>query len=373
MATTKETFRRVIGHFATGVTVITTRDEDVDQGATASAVSSLSLEPPMLLVCLNMRSGTQEAIHRTRAFGVNILAEDQGALAERFAMRGGDKFAETKVERGELGVPLLADALAYCECRVAEDVTAGTHRVFLAEVVRAVAREGAPLTYFRGQFGRFETTEDRTLYLELRGRILNRVFSASSSLDLAALAQEFGALPSTVYHAFTKLVAEGLLGRDPDRGYFVRPVTVEASDEAFDSRCAIELGVAALTVGRVSPEEIRLLRELMEQTEPLVAGGHFVDVEAYTRLNAAFHTAIVGLAKKPTLLEAYDRLCIPGLMVSMLKPNSEVSEEVVADHRRLVEAYEQGDLQRALEVIVAHNEHSKETCRRAIEAAGGQL
>lgn len=63
--------------------------------------------------------------------------------------------------RGELGVPLLADALAYCEYWVVEDVTAGTHRVFPAEVIDAVARDGTPLTYFRGQFGRFETTEDR--------------------------------------------------------------------------------------------------------------------------------------------------------------------------------------------------------------------
>lgn len=94
--TTKESFRRVIGHFATGVTVITTRDGAEDRGATASAVSSLSLEPPMLLVCLNMRSGTQEVIRRSRVFGVNVLDEDQSALAERFALPGGGKFARCR-------------------------------------------------------------------------------------------------------------------------------------------------------------------------------------------------------------------------------------------------------------------------------------
>ena len=83
--TDKETFRHVIGHFASGVTVLTARDGDDDFGATASAVSSLSLEPPMLLVCLNTRSSTQQAIHSSRGFGVNILDEDQGIVAERFA------------------------------------------------------------------------------------------------------------------------------------------------------------------------------------------------------------------------------------------------------------------------------------------------
>jgi DNA-binding GntR family transcriptional regulator len=298
---------------------------------------------------------------------------DQGAVAELFALPGGGKFAETPILRGELGVPLLADALAYCECRVVEDVTAGTHRVFLAEVIDAVAREGTPLTYFRGQFGRFETTEDRTLHAELRSRIITRVLPASSSVDLAELAQQFSARPSAVHHAVTKLVTEGLLGRDPARGYFVKPVTVEASHQAADARCAIELGVVALTVGRAPAGEIASLRALMEQAEPLVSEGRFVDVGAYTELNAAFHTGIVSLAKNQSLTEAYDRLALAGLMVSSLKPDSEVGQEVVDDHRALVEAYEEEDLPRAQRVIIDHNEHAKETSQRAIESAGGQL
>ena len=224
----KETFRHVIGHFASGVTVLTTRDGDEDFGATASAVSSLSLEPPMLLVCLNTRSSTQQAIHSSRVLGVNILDEDQGVVAERFASSRGQKFEGLNVERGADGVPLLADSLAYCECRVAEDVLAGTHRVFLADVTRAVAREGSPLTYFRGKFGRFEVEQDRIVYGELRSRILSRTFTLDDSLDVGTLAKELDVLPATVYHAVTKLVADGLLARDPERGYLVaarhRPV-----------------------------------------------------------------------------------------------------------------------------------------------------
>src|SRR5262245_51759392 len=99
--TDKETFRHVIGHFASGVTVLTTRTKDEAFGATASAVSSLSLAPPMLLVCLNTRGSTQQAIHGSRRFGVNILDEDQGILAERFASSHGPKFEGLNVERGD--------------------------------------------------------------------------------------------------------------------------------------------------------------------------------------------------------------------------------------------------------------------------------
>jgi flavin reductase (DIM6/NTAB) family NADH-FMN oxidoreductase RutF/DNA-binding GntR family transcriptional regulator len=372
--TDKDTFRHVIGHFASGVTVLTTRDGDEDFGATASAVSSLSLEPPMLLVCLNRRSSTQEAIHASGRLGVNILDENQGIVAERFASpRGTDKFAGLNVERGDGGVPLLADSLAYCECRVAESVVAGTHRVFLSDVTRAVAREGSPLTYFRGKFGRFEVEQDRTVYRELRGRILSRSISLDDAVDVGTLAKDLDVLPATVYHAVTKLVADGLLARDPDRGYVVKPVTPETSEQAFDARCAMELGVAATTVGRIPEERVTALRKLMEETVPLVSEGRFVDIEAYTRHNEAFHNAIVELADNPTLTDAYQRLGVAGLMVSLLREGSEAGQEIIDDHRAIVEAFERGSLDDAMQVITRHNQNAKETNRRAIVAAGGQL
>ena len=338
--TDKETFRHVIGHFASGVTVLTTRHGDEDFGATASAVSSLSLEPPMLLVCLHMRSNTQEAIHASGRLGVNILDENQGMVAERFASpRGTDKFAGLNVARGEGGVPLLADSLAYCECRVVEDVLGGTHRVFLSDVTNAVAQQGSPLTYFRGKFGRFEVEQDRIVYEELRHRILSRQIALEDSLDVSALAKELDTLPATVYHAVTKLVTDGLLARDPDRGYVVKPVTPESSEQAFDARCAMELGVAATTVGRVSQDRVAALRKLMEETVPLISEGRFVDIDVYTRHNEAFHNAIIGLADNPTVSDAYQRLGVAGLMVSLLKQGAEAGQEVIDDHRAIVEAY----------------------------------
>jgi flavin reductase (DIM6/NTAB) family NADH-FMN oxidoreductase RutF len=148
-----EVFRDVIGHFATGVTIVTARADDRDYGVTVSAVCSLSVEPPMLLACLNRSSRTQAAVRRLGTFAVNILDGGQGELAHRFATSRDDKFDGVPVSYGTLGHPLLADALAHVECRVAEEAAGGTHTVFLALVERAERFGGQPLLYFRGTFG----------------------------------------------------------------------------------------------------------------------------------------------------------------------------------------------------------------------------
>jgi len=154
-------FRDVVGHFTTGVAVITTCRDGRRYGVTASAVASLSLEPPMLLACLNRRLPTCDALGSAGAFAVNILDERQGEVALRFATRQPDKFAGLDVAESPLGLPLLPDALAHLECRVAGRVDAGTHTVFLGEVQTARARDGSgrPLAYFRGTFGRFEDAD----------------------------------------------------------------------------------------------------------------------------------------------------------------------------------------------------------------------
>jgi flavin reductase (DIM6/NTAB) family NADH-FMN oxidoreductase RutF len=158
---TSDEFREVISHFASGVTVITALHGRRSFGTTASAVTSLSLEPPMLLICMNKQSETGRAVAASKHFGVNILGANQVDLAERFAQKGGDKFAGVPVTPGKWGEPLFDDALATLECRVAEETTGGTHYVFLAEVDGGAARGGAPLAYFKGEFGRLELTRDQ--------------------------------------------------------------------------------------------------------------------------------------------------------------------------------------------------------------------
>lgn len=146
-------FRHLIGHFATGVTVVTTSDGGAVHGTTVSALTSVSLEPPTLLVCLNRTSLTGQAIANSGHFAVNILAEGQEAAAFHFARSGSD-VAAFPTTPGRHGSPLLADALVSFECRVTNAVTAGTHSVVIGEVEAAAGTAGKPLAYFRGQFGR---------------------------------------------------------------------------------------------------------------------------------------------------------------------------------------------------------------------------
>ena len=156
MTISPDDFRAVIGNFASGVTVITTIDDDERYGTTASAVASLSLEPPMVLVCLNQTSETGAAIRRSGHLAINILSEGQADAAMRFAGKGGDKFAGVAHRAGARGAPLLDQALATLECRVVAQHPAGTHSVFHAEVESGEAGAGSPLAYFRGRFGRLE-------------------------------------------------------------------------------------------------------------------------------------------------------------------------------------------------------------------------
>ena len=367
-------FREVIGHFASGVTVITANHDGADYGMTASAVTSLSLEPPMLLVCVNRETVTETAIAGSGAFGVNILHEHQGDVAERFAGRHSpSKFERLAIARGGLGSPLLEDTLARIECSVAEQVTGGTHTVFLGEVQHAEALRGAPLAYFRGSFGRIEQADDLAVHEALRDRVMNRDLPVGRPLEVEALADELGAERANVHRALTKLAGEGLLQRDPERGYVVTPITVGTSDATLDARCAVELGAAELSVGSASAEDVAELRRLMEDTLPLIDADRFVDVGRYARANQAFHEFHVSLAKSQPLCDAYARLTNLGLIARTLSPSDEASSELLRDHERWVEAYETGDLELARHVIREHAERTKETHRRAIESAGGEI
>lgn len=370
----KELFREVIGHFASGVTVITARHDGVDHGMTASAVASLSLEPPMLLVCVNKATVTETAIAGSGAFGVNILHEHQGEIAERFAgPHSAQKFERVETTDGVLGTPLLEDTLAWLECRVKEQVSGGTHTVFIGEVQRAEARRGAPLAYFRGSFGRIDQAHDMAVYDELRDRVMNRRLPVGRPLEVESLAAELDAEGAAVHRALTKLAAEGLLSRDPERGYVVTPITVRTSDETLDARCAVELGAAELTVGSASAGDVGELRRLMEETLPLIESDRFVDVGGYARANQRFHESHVSLAKSRPLSDAYARLTNLGLIARTLSPSDEASSELLRDHERWVEAFEAGDLDGVRRVIREHSERTKETHRNAIESAGGEI
>jgi flavin reductase len=158
-------FRKAMGCFATGVTIIT-----VDLGSeahggvhggvhgmTANAFSSVSLDPPLVLVCVDKRAITHAHLHAKKRFGINVLCENQRAISEYYAQpdrthERAEAEAGARFDRTSHGTPVLHGSLAYLECRLHSAEVAGDHTIFIAEVEDVVVCEGDPLLFFRGKY-----------------------------------------------------------------------------------------------------------------------------------------------------------------------------------------------------------------------------
>lgn len=148
-------FRRVLAHFASGVTIVTTCDADRrPAGLTASAFTSVSLDPPLVLVCVDHKAQSYPALRESPRFAVNILTTGQEPISRRFASTQIDKFDGVGYRMSGLGLPLLDDALARLECRTVSAHVEGDHTIFVGLVERASVGAGEPLIYYRGRYAR---------------------------------------------------------------------------------------------------------------------------------------------------------------------------------------------------------------------------
>jgi flavin reductase (DIM6/NTAB) family NADH-FMN oxidoreductase RutF len=157
MPATPAEFRKALGYFATGVTVITVDYEGEIQGMTANAFASVSLDPLLVLVCVDQRARTHAHLHARKRFGVNILSQTQRRISEYYARtvrthEEAEREAGARFERTAHGTPVLQGALAYLECRLHTAQNAGDHTIFIAEVEDVVVHEGDPLLFFRGEY-----------------------------------------------------------------------------------------------------------------------------------------------------------------------------------------------------------------------------
>ena len=153
-------FRRVLGHFATGVTIVTTCDSDGrPTGLTASAFTSVSLDPPLVLVCIDHKSQSHGPLVDGGRFAVNILSVDQEALSRKFATTRLDKFDGVAYRLSPLGLPILAEALAHLECVTVSTHVEGDHTILVGRVEDVSAGSGHPLLYYRGQYERLRGEE----------------------------------------------------------------------------------------------------------------------------------------------------------------------------------------------------------------------
>lgn len=157
MSMNSSEFRRAMGQFATGVTIITLDLEGEVHGMTANAFASVSLDPPLVLVCVDHNTRTHAHLHAKKRFGINVLGENQRAISEYYARAERDhEHAETEAgarfDRTQHETPILRGSLAYLECRLHSAQAAGDHTIFIAEVEDVVVHEGDPLLFFRAKY-----------------------------------------------------------------------------------------------------------------------------------------------------------------------------------------------------------------------------
>lgn len=145
-------FRLAMSHFASGVTVVTTSHDGKLFGMTVASFASLSLHPPLVLVCIERSVKTHDAISAAGKFGVSILSSAQADISSKFASRSEDKFGGVELVPGEMDVPLIAGSLTAIECRVYDQLPGGDHSIFVGEVMKIHTTEGDPLLYFRSGY-----------------------------------------------------------------------------------------------------------------------------------------------------------------------------------------------------------------------------
>jgi flavin reductase (DIM6/NTAB) family NADH-FMN oxidoreductase RutF len=157
MSPDQEDFRRAMGTFATGVTVVTVDYEGEVQGMTANAFASVSLDPLLVLICVDHKARTHAHLHARKRFGINVLSEEQIKVSEHYAQEDRDparaeQEAGAKFDRTQHGTPVLHGALAYLECVLKSAQDAGDHTIFIAEVEDVVVRGRKPLIYFHSSY-----------------------------------------------------------------------------------------------------------------------------------------------------------------------------------------------------------------------------
>jgi flavin reductase (DIM6/NTAB) family NADH-FMN oxidoreductase RutF len=160
MVLSSDQLRKVLGHFATGVTVVTTRLASGEpRGFTVNAFTSVSLSPPLILVCVGHGGESFQVMNEAEYFAVNFLAEDQEELSRIFASRTQDRFEGVPHESSANGAPLLEGCLGYVECRKTASHAHGDHTILIGEVLAGEAHGGAPLLFYGSSYGRMEAAK----------------------------------------------------------------------------------------------------------------------------------------------------------------------------------------------------------------------
>ena len=249
----------------------------------------------------------------------------------------------------------------------------GTHSIFVGRVVAATARDGRPLTYFRGGFGRFALAEEDAAYRNARDLVLRRSYVAGGTIDVDVLAEALEVETASAVYALTRLEADGLVRREVDRGYVVTAFDTRTSDATFDARLIIELGVIEQVVGSLDKFQLSRLRQRFEEMTQFLREDLFVDFDAYLDANYRFHETIVELAGNPLLTARFAELAIKQVMARSFGATPESSQQFLEVQRRIVEAFEDGDKESARDAARSYSAMAKERARELFALHGGEL
>lgn len=160
MSITPEEFRQTMGSFATGVTVVCFRRRDgLPGGLTVNSFTSVSLTPPLVLVCIDKKAESHDELLAAASFTVNVLAADQAELSRRFAtskLTARERFEGVSWQAAGSGAPVLAGCLSHVDCAITARHEAGDHTIFVGQVTAAAVRDGEPLLFYRGKYGRMQ-------------------------------------------------------------------------------------------------------------------------------------------------------------------------------------------------------------------------
>lgn len=337
-----------------GVTVVATRLDGEDVGATASSVTVLSDQPAMMLVCLTRGSAAAEAVVRRGSLTINVLREDHGPLAMRFAGRREERFAGVALERTPDELPLLVDSLCSLVCDVVEVHPAGRHEVVFARVRTAHRREGTPLAYYAGKFARLELAEDQTAYDAARAAVLDAALPLDEEFSLALVAKLLGMPDGAVFQAMRRLVREGLVERRHADRYAVTRSPDDVIADLCRARCDIEVGVIHSLRGPLAEEQLALLEGLDADLQQHREGDLVTDVPAWLRADSRFHEELVALSGSRLLVQSFRSLSLPAWDVERLGDPA-TAPVLLADHRRLLDALRRGERDVAAHVIREHS------------------
>jgi flavin reductase (DIM6/NTAB) family NADH-FMN oxidoreductase RutF len=310
--TRTESFKAAAGRFASGVTIVSTRNNGYVYGITATSFVSLSLNPLLVTVSINSNSPMLDEIRQSSIFAISVLSREQQSVSAYFSRRGRGKskgnFEEVRTHVGQTGAPIVTDALSWFDCRLQSLVAGGDHEILVGEVTTAGGSDGQPLLYWSGD------------YRELDATATGHGDTGSGRLD------RFSDAISVQLHV------EGM-----------------TPEQLIEAQMAVEPAAAGLAAGHASANDVLRLQELIN-----AARVHEREPDKYTPAAAGFHSEVGRLSGNPAIGASVRALSNPRSSLYAIGTSAETAARTTATHQGILDAIAAGDAALARALMTSH-------------------